>query len=565
MGEKINIMIKWQKWLLIAIGTITWSWTMVKSGWLRPYGMGFWGANGHDGIWHLALAESLSRNSLATPVFAGQAMQNYHIGFDLLLAALNRLTAIPIINIYFQLLPPILAVLIGVLTYRFVLTWTKSSLAAWWSTFFTYFGGGFGWILGKGESAFWSQGAISTLVNPPFALSLIFILTGLMCLLKYIEKPKILNFILCCLFFGLLIEIKVYAGLLVLLALAVSGVFRLLKYRDFKFLILFMTVLTVSVVIYILFNKISANLLVWQPFWFLETMMGSGDRFGWERFYSAMMTYKSGHVWMKGFIAYVVAFAIFLVGNMGVRIIGKITLWKWFKDIKNTNWVQLFVASIIIAGGIIPMLFLQKGTPWNTIQFFYYSLFFGGILAGVAVSEIFRTLIGPMYRYIYVGAILVFTLPTTSITLKSVYIPSRPPAMLSYDEISALTFLSKQPDGIVLTYPFDADAAKSAENNPPRPLYLYISTAYVAAFSRHLTFLEDEINLDITGYDWGERRNEVENWYKETNKETATKFLKGNQIKYIYWVRPQKAFLGEEQLGLKNIFENSKVTLYRVE
>ena len=60
-----------KKWLLIIIGTISWSWTMVKSGWIYSYGMGFWGANGHDGIWHIALIESLARGSLQMPVFAG--------------------------------------------------------------------------------------------------------------------------------------------------------------------------------------------------------------------------------------------------------------------------------------------------------------------------------------------------------------------------------------------------------------------------------------------------------------------------------------------------------------
>ena len=116
------------KWLLIIIGTITWSLTMVRSGWLYSYGMGFWGANGHDAIWHIALAESLSRGSLQMPVFAGFGIQNYHIGFDLILAALHRITFIPVVNLYFQIIPPIMAILIGLLTYNFVYIWRKSKI-----------------------------------------------------------------------------------------------------------------------------------------------------------------------------------------------------------------------------------------------------------------------------------------------------------------------------------------------------------------------------------------------------------------------------------------------------
>src|SRR3989344_2234192 len=137
------------------------------------------------GIWHVALINSLSRGSFEMPIFAGAQIKNYHLGFDILLAVIHFLTRISVINLYFQIIPPVLAFLIGWLTYKL----TKN----FWVFFFVYFGGSLGWVLGKGESTFWTQQAISTLINPPFALSLIFILLGLISLLK---KKKILA-ILC--------------------------------------------------------------------------------------------------------------------------------------------------------------------------------------------------------------------------------------------------------------------------------------------------------------------------------------------------------------------------------
>jgi len=73
------------------------------------------------------------------------------------------------------------------------------------------------------------------------------------------------------------------------------------------------------------------------------------------------------------------------------------------------------------------------------------------------------------------------------------------------------------------------------------------------------------MNLDITGYDWKSRRAEVEGWYGEKDQIKAREFLSGNNIKYIYWLKGQRALLGEGQLHLKNIFENSSATVYRVE
>ncbi len=535
------------KWLLILFGSITWSLTMIKSGWLYSYGMGFWGANGHDGIWHIAIAESLSKGNLSIPIFAGANLQNYHIGFDLLLALLHKLTLIPIVNLYFQVLPLIFAVLIGFLTYMFTLSWTKSGQSAWWSTFFVYFGGSFGWLLGKGESAFWSTQAISTLINPPFALSLVFLLLGLIFLIKK-------KYLLAALCFGILIEIKAYAGLLALGAIFISWIAK----RDSKLLKVFISSLVLSLILYLPLNRNSTSLLIWQPFWFLETMMQLTDRVGWVKFGEAMVNYRAGGIWLKVLLAYGTALTIFIIGNFGTRIL------FLFRKAK-LNEVNIFFYSVVAAGIAIPIFLLQKGTPWNTIQFFYYSLFFSSILAGVAISELLNKINNTTIIRIMVVSIVLLTLPTTILTLKDVYIPNRPPAALPNDEISALKFLSDLPEGTVLTYPFDEVKAKEAEVNPPRPLYLYTSTAYVAAFSGQPTFLEDEINLDITGYGWKSRRAQVEGWYKEKDQAKAGGFLKDNKIRYIYWVKPQRALLGESQLGLSNIFENKEVIVYRVD
>ncbi len=526
---------------LILIGSILWSLTMVKSGWLYKYGIGFWGANGHDGIWHLALTNNLNSFNLNNPVFSEFILKNYHFGFDILLSLIHKITMLPISLLYFQILPPIFAILIGYLTYLFVLEWSKSKKSAFYSVFYVYFGGSAAWLLGKGESAFWVQQAISTLINPPFALSLIFMLSGFI----FLNRKKTF---LTVVFFGLLILIKVYAGLLILGGLLVGGIYSYLVDKNKYFIKIFIFSLILSLVIFLPFNFNSGSLVVWQPFWFLETMMSYSDRIGWQRFYSAMTTYRMGNIVIKEFLAYALAFAIFIFGNFWTRIV-------FLKDIlKKLDVSKIIVISIIFAGIIVPMLFVQSGTPWNTIQFVYYSLFFGGILSGITVSS---------FPIAIASIVLLITVPTTFITLSEVYIPNRPPAKISHAEVEALHFLKDQPDGVVLTYPFDSDKAKEAVNNPPRPLYLYDSTGYVSAYSEKQLFLEDEVNLNIMNYDWQDRRNLILNWYKEPNKELAQKFLSENKIKYVYWLKPQRAMLGESQLGLMKIFENNECIIYR--
>ena len=551
---------------VILLGTIIWFLTMAKSGLVYDFGMGFWGPNGHDGVWHISVIESLARGSFEMPVFSGVPLTNYHIGFDLVVAFLHVVTRVSVVTLYFQVVPLILAFLIGLLTYKFVCLWKKSKTMAFWSTFFVYFGTGWGWLISfirsgeiGGESMFWSQQAISTLINPPFAMSLVILLFGLIFLQKNKNPKNTKQYLLPILLFGILVQFKVYAGVLALGGLFVSGLVKNNKHL----LKIFLGALFISLLVFIPMNSGGANLLVWKPFWFLETMMGLSDRLGWDRFYSAMTNYKLGGNWPKEILAYTSAFLIFWFGNLGVRVIGVPNLFGWIKNLKKNSWVEVFILSVISGGTLIPMFILQKGTPWNTIQFFYYSLFFLAIVAGIAFTDFLEKAKKGFSRSFIVAIVLLLTLPAIPGTLRH-YLPKRPPAMLSVSELEALSFLSGQPEGVVLTYPYNEIAAKEAEVNPPRPLYFYESTAYVSAFGKQPVYIEDEVNLNITGYDWPTRRESVTSFLETLEEVEAKRFLEENNISYIYWVGDQRAKLGEEQLGLELIFENKEVKIYKV-
>ena len=561
---------------MILVGALSWSLTMVKSGVVYSYGMGFWGPNGHDGVWHLSIINGLARGSLEMPVFADEDIRNYHIGFDLLTASLNRVTGIPTQLLYFQVLPPVLALLIGFLTYLFVLRWRKSKTQALWSTFFVYFGGSFGWMVTMfrtwevgGESLFWSQQAISTLLNPPFAVSLLLLLLLCVLLPKYeggSSRPGLAKLKLgvsLVVVFALVGQIKVYSGVLAFAGLGSLGVLGLFRKRlDYLFIFLFSVLL--SGILFFPLNKNASSLVVFQPFWFLETMMAVSDRVYWPRFYEAMITYKMADVWHKAIGTYGAAFLIFAAGNLGTRILGIWEVAKRFRKARagrDFGEIDVFLLSVAAGGVFLPMIFLQKGTPWNTIQFFYYSLFVFSIYSGIFVGKLWE--IRRRYGKALVAAVILLTIPSSYSTLKH-YIPSRPPAKISVNELAALGFLKKQPAGVVLTYPFDRRAAEDAVANPPRPLYLYESTAYVSAFSRKTVFLEDEVNLDIMGYHWKTRRQEVLDWLDTLDQEKAYSFLRENNISYIYWVKGQRARVGEGQWGGRRIFANEEVEIFEV-
>jgi hypothetical protein len=280
------------------------------------------------------------------------------------------------------------------------------------------------------------------------------------------------------------------------------------------------------------------------------------DRLGWNRLWLIMDAGKQGN-YIKYFFGYGISFILFFVGNFGSRLVSVFSLPKKPSQV---HWYDVFFLGIIGGGILLPLFFVQKGTAWNTIQFFYYSLLISSYYAGESISRLLRI---SVLRSVVIILVVIFTIPTTLSTLVLNYLPDRPPSMISHEQVSALSFLSKQPYGVVLTYPYSQDVPISKQTTP-RDLPFYTSTSYVAAFSNKPVFLEDEINLEIMQYPWKERKVELQSFYDSLDQNFVRSFLKNHNITYIYWLKGQRARLGETQLGIERIYENKEVDMYRV-
>lgn len=553
---------------ILALGSLAQTLTMIKSGWLYRFGMGFWGPNGHDGIWHLALIQALTRRwPPQNPVFASQPLSNYHYLFDLSVALVNRLTGLPVINLYFQIYPLILSLLLGFLTFLLVKKLTRGKMAPFLAVFFAYFGGSFGWLVtllrGQGlggESMFWASQSASLLINPPYVLSIVFILLGFYFYLNYLKKPDTKSLIILTLVFGSLVGIKAYAGVIILFGLGLTSVWEWGKEKKRITGRLFLTSLALSLVIFLPTNRAAASLFVLAPFWFPHTMLSFSDRFGWLRLDQARQAYSATGKWVRWFLAEGLGLVIFFIGNLGTRVIGVGMIFSWFKKFKKINSFAVLFLGCLASSAVIPLLVIQKGNPWNSIQFFYYFLFLMGIAAALEIGK-FLEKRKKGFQVVTIGVLVLLTLPTTIGTIKH-YWPYRAPARVSFGELEALDFLNKEKEGIVLTFPFDPTVRERFA--APQPLYAYETTAYVAALADKTTFLEDEMNLEIMGVDWRSRREIVEKFFKNAEPEEAKQFLKERKIGYLYLIEEQELPAGASELDLEKIFANGEVKIYRV-
>ncbi|MCX6724710.1 MAG: hypothetical protein NTV20_01250 [Candidatus Shapirobacteria bacterium] len=567
------------KWLvpIMFFGMVTQSLTIIRSGLLYFYGMGFWGPNGHDGVWHLALINSLARHLnfstnlfslLQNPILANFNLKNYHFLFDLSVALIHKITYLPTLNLYFQIFPIIFSGFLGILTFLLIKKLTKNNLAACLAVFFAYFGGNFGWIVtllrGQGlggESMFWANQSISFSLNLQFFLSLILIIYGFYLYLSYLEKTSKKIFYLLILVFGLIIGIKAYGGIIILFGLGATTFWEFITKKKIKTLKVFFGSLIISLLVFLPNNWASSSLFVFSPLWLPRVMIDAPDRVGWLKLAQARQAYFATGLWFKWWLTEALGLAIFLIGNLGTRIIGLGKIFHWFRNWRKLSSFKILFLACLLPSGLIPLFFVQKGNPWNSIQFFYYFQFIFGLLAGLWLSDfLFKKKV--WLKVFFIIILVLFTLPTTIGDLKN-YLGYQSSTKIDFKELEALAFLKEQPEGIVLTYPHDYQA-REKNKGELKPLYIYETTAYVSAFTNKQTFLEDEMNLEIMQVDWRSRRVKIEEFFIIEDEKLATEFLKENKIKYIYLVNGQNFKVQASKIGLKDIFQNRDVKIFRL-
>jgi hypothetical protein len=77
-------------------------------------------------------------------------------------------------------------------------------------------------------------------------------------------------------------------------------------------------------------------------------------------------------------------------------------------------------------------------------------------------------------------------------------------------------------------------------------------------------FIEDEMNLDITGFDWKYRRIQSLKFFSSDDKYFSRGFLIDNNIKYIYLLKNQNFKTPQVDLQIDIIYDNDDIKIYKV-
>ena len=224
--------------------------------------------------------------------------------------------------------------------------------------------------------------------NHQYALSLPIILIAVVYLKK--RKESFLKMFVLGLFISLLTFIKVYA--------AVALLVLILSYLAFEMFInktSFLYGATKAFIFLFFFFATSflmsgsgSGVFSFDPLAFVRSMIDDPAHLYRRDISLARITLESSLKFSPRLVVMYTFFALaWYVINFGARIIGVFGILSIFGKTKTKPLKAAFYISTIILA-LIPLLFLQKGDWWNTIQFLYYGVFFAGIVSGEVVGRL---------------------------------------------------------------------------------------------------------------------------------------------------------------------------------
>lgn len=537
----------------------------------------FWSAHGHDATWHIALMEEIKKGyPLQNPSFAGQKLVNYHFFSDVLPAMVSKYTPISNLDLYFRVFPLIYSLFLGASAFYLTKRMTGSFGASIWAVVFTYFAGSFGFIVTylknktiAGESIFWATQPQSSSGNPPQIISNFLVLTGLYFLLKLLREKGKLNFAICVLLLGTLSAFKIYAGFVLLLAIGMTGIWQLIKNKqslqsgDRKTpQLLLLTFLSgiLAAILYFPNSSGGASFLIFQPWWYIRTMIVEPSRLNFLDWELKRQTYVYEHNLKRVIFLEGLGLTIFFFGNLGMRFIG---LFDFIKQAKLSfkNYFSLIFMLVIILSIVLPLLFLQRGVAGNTSQFLQYFVLLFGILAGISTNYSLKLLKYPVYQILFSTLLVVLMVPTQAGLYHELY--SRPAfAKISKNELEALRFVKENTNenDVILTPPYNSDL--NLKDSTPN-IWDWFDTSYIPTFSSRRVYMDDYEQNDIMGYDYKSRLEIKRLFFESKGASDVDKAFSKTNANIVYFPKIQKPNISPREIGLSLIFENSDVEVWK--
>lgn len=535
------------------------------------------GINSTDALWHLSLINELRSNFPPNnPGFSGESLIGYHFFTFFLMSKIGVILNIPSILLVFKLFPVLVSFLWGVGVYTFINKWTKNRLSAVIGVFLTMFGGSFvyfSWLEGyKSLSLDGGYGIMqpaTSLINPPFAISIIFLVAFLFSLYEYLKSKSYSWLWIISLIVGLTPLFKVYGGIIIMIGFLMLFLYEIFR-RRFKIIPFSLIAATLFFLTYWSFADRNAHLIL-HPLWPIHNNLR--DNFPWYGYDEKIYTYSQQGV-ISGLIrTELYAFFIFFIGNLGTRIIGLfLGLIKVIKESKKPSLFFVVFISMTVLSLIIPVFFIQTGKVFETIQFTWYYLFLTSILSAIGYGYFLSLNFNLFLKLLFIIIVILATIPSAVSSIRG-YLNFNDITFVNKDLYNSLNFLSMRGsyNDIVLILP---EEEYSFESERISKWYYSDSKPFIPALANKSSFLSNQY-IEFEHLDKEKRLRFIEQIIEmekgitgkdidvsEEFKNDVYKKLKNYGIVYIYSYYPLK--ITELFDNIKLIYSNPKAYIYEV-
>lgn len=499
------------------------------------------------------------------PDFANNLLIGYNYLIDLFIFFFIKL-GFNELFFYFKIVPIIWFILFTWAAIIFARKIKNNTLFVAIFLIFIYFSGSFSYLLTLmhhqsilNASGLLSMPSLQTLTNIQYAFSLIILLVVLICIREKTYSWQKVLLLVSCVF--LCMGMKFYGGTVILTVVGVYIIGMSLKRKKIKegirnlIFLIFATCLSI-IFFYNPFVSLHTGwILKFYPLSTVHPIVESTDTFYLPQLVNARyFLLSTGHIGPKLIAIESLTLFIFIFFNFGIRIIG-LGYIGYKAIIKKVDLFDICVSAGILISLSFSVLFIQKGTWWNTVQFLYYSLF----LSCIYTSLVIYKMITHKKKIMVILGIL-FILLTLPNNLGVIAFFSHFPGQsyITDREWQGLMFLKQEKSGIVYA-PIDKPLFPY-KGTAPFPLYAHDDTSYISAFTNKQMYYADETQLNLTGIDYRGRQRKIE----------AHDCAIFKMIDYAYVIKAahDKTFSVCNLIypaGFYPLFSNQEVTVYSVQ
>lgn len=454
----------------------------------------------HDAFWHISMLKSAFNSfPFPHPFYAGGTVFGYNYFIDLILFALTKL-GLPPLFAFFQFLPVVISLFYIFISIKYVKTYYKTRAQINSIIFFLFFGSSLSYLatLYAGNTFFYSSMRgfpVITSIQPgmmflnlQFALTLPLIL---LTLIHFKNSVKLTSAIWLTILMFIISGLKFYGGIVLTLILGGMILIRMIRKDKIPLRILQLIAIVIGDVLAKSLFYSSAGAagipFAWAPFALTHVLIDDPVLFNNHSWTLARYYLYENGGWRSPRLLALESFSIFLLAtmNFGTRLIGVFSL-GISKIRLLLSLDDLVIIATIIFTFIMPVLFVQEGGWFNTMQFLYYGVFFASFYAGGVLAHLFsqKNILPRIVAYI----IIILTIPNCVEQLRYITAPQN---LVPDTELVALKKLESAPAGVVYI---------------SRP---ELKNAIVPALSGKIAYYLDVDQLMVTHIDYEARRQEM--------------------------------------------------------